>query len=220
MLSRGAITSPSPAPPPPPPRVVDARVIAETSCQTINEAHQSQVLHFTPLEMKNRGSRRRGGGGFDFRKTTEDLEMEHLIQQAVQTIISSLSSGFKCDHCLGMALGNERRSEDRLRHGSRVITKVVDAGSSFPPSNLQRTLLSLSLSPSLPFLSALLPSCRQGLEKRKLDPRLGDKARSTGIRGNPAGECDVASFLSLPPPLVKVIGIFERKRGQGNSENP
>lgn len=77
------------------------------------------------------------------------------------------AGGFKCDHCLGMTLGNERRGEDRLRQGSRrVITKVVDAGSSFPPSNLQRTLCPPSLSllppsspPSFLALRLSLPSC-------------------------------------------------------------
>lgn len=122
------------------------------------------------------------------------------------------AGGFKCDHCLRMTLGNERRSEDRLRQGSRVITKVVDAGSSFPPSNLQRTLSRLSA--SFPFLSSLLPYSRQGLGNGSWI-RESETKRGASIRGNPVGECDVV--WSLPVTLtIKVIGIF---RGDANARS-
>lgn len=51
-------------------------------------------------------------------------------------------------------------------------------------------------------------------QERKLDPRVGDKARGASIRGNPAGECDVAWDFPVTP-TIKIIGIFWR---DGNEE--
>lgn len=58
-----------------------------------------------------------------------------------------------------------------------------------------------------PFLSVLLPSCRQGLENGSWIWDLETK-REASIRDNPAGECDVGSFLS--PPTHKSNWDFQK----------
>ncbi|KOX80665.1 hypothetical protein WN51_01953 [Melipona quadrifasciata] len=117
-------------------------------CKVVNYRPRAFRENFwLPWKMEQSGRQGSGGVCGHIRSITSHLVMsndshsdQNSLLQSNHQCLQCLAYGFKCDHCLGMALGNERRSEDRLRHGSRVITKVVDAGSSFPPSNLQRTL--------------------------------------------------------------------------------